>query len=127
MTPAWTFGAEKISKCHFEFGCVVVRRGNRSISISNFTVGTLVTVPCSHVGHIFRKRSPYKWLPGVNVVKKNAVRVAEVWLDDYKVNDEGGELNSIFIVLCFQKYYYERFNFDLVGFAFELVAGRIQR
>lgn len=57
--------------------------------------GTLVTVPCSHVGHIFRKRSPYKWLPGVNVVKKNAVRVAEVWLDDYK------------------KYYYERFNYDL--------------
>ena len=48
-------------------------------------LGTLVTVPCSHVGHIFRKRSPYKWLPGVNVVKKNAVRVAEVWLDDYKV------------------------------------------
>lgn len=48
-------------------------------------LGTLVTVPCSHVGHIFRKRSPYKWLPGVNVVKKNAVRLAEVWLDDYKV------------------------------------------
>ena len=47
--------------------------------------GTLVTAPCSHVGHIFRKRSPYKWLPGVNVVKKNAVRVAEVWLDEYKV------------------------------------------
>ncbi|CAF0944565.1 unnamed protein product [Adineta steineri] len=57
--------------------------------------GTLVTAPCSHVGHIFRKRSPYKWLPGVNVVKKNAVRVAEVWLDEYK------------------KYYYERFNYDL--------------
>ena len=55
------------------------------ISFSN-DQGTLVTVPCSHVGHIFRKRSPYKWLPGVNVVKKNAVRVAEVWLDEYKVN-----------------------------------------
>jgi polypeptide N-acetylgalactosaminyltransferase len=48
-------------------------------------LGTLLTAPCSHVGHIFRKRSPYKWLPGVNVVKKNSIRVAEVWLDDYKV------------------------------------------
>ena len=52
---------------------------------SSYCIGTLVTAPCSHVGHIFRKRSPYKWLLGVNVVKKNAVRVAEVWLDEYKV------------------------------------------
>jgi polypeptide N-acetylgalactosaminyltransferase len=50
-----------------------------------FYTGTLVSVPCSHVGHIFRKRSPYKWLPGVNVVKKNTIRLAEVWLDEYKV------------------------------------------
>ncbi|XP_074658769.1 polypeptide N-acetylgalactosaminyltransferase 5-like isoform X2 [Tubulanus polymorphus] len=57
--------------------------------------GTLEIIPCSHVGHIFRKRSPYSWGTGGNVVKKNSVRVAEVWLDDYK------------------KYYYERFNNDL--------------
>lgn len=49
-------------------------------------LGTLLTAPCSHVGHIFRKRSPYQWLTGVNVVKKNAVRLAEVWLDDFKVS-----------------------------------------
>lgn len=78
-------------------------------------LGTLVTAPCSHVGHIFRKRSPYKWLPGVNVVKKNAVRVAEVWLDEYKVSVDccsppvrNVRLRSV------QKYYYERFNYDLV-------------
>lgn len=46
--------------------------------------GTLEIIPCSHVGHIFRKRSPYKWKPGVNVLRKNTVRLAEVWLDDYK-------------------------------------------
>jgi polypeptide N-acetylgalactosaminyltransferase len=57
--------------------------------------GILEIIPCSHVGHIFRKRSPYKWKTGVNVVKKNTIRLAEVWMDDYK------------------KYYYERFNFDL--------------
>lgn len=59
--------------------------------------GVLEIIPCSHVGHIFRKRSPYKWRTGVNVVKKNSIRLAEVWMDEYK------------------KYYYERFNNDLVS------------
>ncbi|KAE9540873.1 hypothetical protein AGLY_004118 [Aphis glycines] len=57
--------------------------------------GTLEIVPCSHVGHIFRKRSPYKWRTGVNVLKKNSIRLAEVWMDDYA------------------KYYYERIGNDL--------------
>ncbi|MCP9258749.1 Polypeptide N-acetylgalactosaminyltransferase 5 [Dirofilaria immitis] len=55
-------------------------------------------IPCSHVGHIFRKRSPYKWRSGVNVLKRNSVRLAEVWMDEYK------------------KYYYERINNDLGDF-----------
>ena len=59
--------------------------------------GVLEIVLCSHVGHIFRKRSPYKWRSGVNVVKKNSIRVAEVWMDEYA------------------KYYYDRFNNDLVS------------
>lgn len=45
--------------------------------------GTLEIVPCSHVGHIFRKRSPYKWRSGVNVLKKNSVRLAEVYENYY--------------------------------------------
>lgn len=45
--------------------------------------GTLEIVPCSHVGHIFRKRSPYKWKTGTNVLKRNSVRLAKVWMDDY--------------------------------------------
>ena len=60
--------------------------------------GTLEIVPCSHVGHIFRKRSPYKWRTGVNVLKRNSIRLAEVWLDDYK------------------KYYYDRIGNDLGNF-----------
>jgi polypeptide N-acetylgalactosaminyltransferase len=35
------------------------------------------------VGHIFRKKSPYVWRPGVNVMKKNSIRLIEVWLDEY--------------------------------------------
>jgi len=57
--------------------------------------GTLEIVPCSHVGHIFRKRSPYKWRSGVNVLRRNTIRLAEVWLDEYK------------------EYYYDRIGHDL--------------
>lgn len=57
--------------------------------------GELLCTPCSHVGHIFRKRSPYKWPSNVNVVRKNTVRLAEVWLDEYK------------------NYYYERIQNEL--------------
>lgn len=47
--------------------------------------GSLETVVCSVVGHIFRSRSPYKW--NINVkdpLKRNLLRLADVWLDDYK-------------------------------------------
>ena len=58
--------------------------------------GTLETIPCSHVGHVFRKRSPYTWDLKRNALKRNLVRLAEVWLDEFK------------------EYYYMRINHDLV-------------
>lgn len=42
--------------------------------------GVLEIVPCSHVGHIFRKKSPYKWRPGVDVGRLNGNRLAKVCL-----------------------------------------------
>ncbi|CAH1112995.1 unnamed protein product [Psylliodes chrysocephalus] len=45
--------------------------------------GVLEIVPCSHVGHIFRKRSPYKWKQNVDVFRRNNIRLAEVWMDSY--------------------------------------------
>ena len=60
--------------------------------------GSLEILPCSHVGHVFRSRSPYKWRSGVNVLRRNSVRLAEVWMDDYK------------------KYYYDRIGHDLGDF-----------
>lgn len=50
------------------------------------------------VGHIFRKRSPYKWRQGVNVLRRNSVRLAEVWMDEYA------------------QYYYQRIGNDLGNF-----------
>lgn len=59
--------------------------------------GTLLTAPCSHVGHVFRKTPPYSFGPKKNVVKNNLVRMAEVWLDDFK------------------DYYYQNINYTLVS------------
>uniref|UniRef100_A0A1I8AFW5 Glyco_trans_2-like domain-containing protein n=1 Tax=Steinernema glaseri TaxID=37863 RepID=A0A1I8AFW5_9BILA len=46
--------------------------------------GRLVIVPCSRVGHIFRKRTPYSWKKGVEDVTYNKIRLAQVWMDEYK-------------------------------------------
>ncbi|KAL5017649.1 hypothetical protein ScPMuIL_007238 [Solemya velum] len=58
--------------------------------------GRIVIHPCSHVAHIFRTKSPYEWNDSYfNIIRRNAVRTAEVWLDDYK------------------QFYYERIKYEL--------------
>nr|XP_022307306.1 polypeptide N-acetylgalactosaminyltransferase 1-like isoform X2 [Crassostrea virginica] len=58
--------------------------------------GSLEIHPCSHVAHIFRSVSPYKWGKSFGeILRKNSVRTAEVWMDEYK------------------HIYYERLNYNL--------------
>lgn len=61
--------------------------------------GSLEIHPCSHVAHIFRSVSPYKWGKSFGeILRKNSVRTAEVWMDEYR------------------HIYYERLNYNLVRF-----------
>ena len=46
--------------------------------------GSIEIVPCSRVGHVFRAWSPYPWRTDINVLTYNPLRVAMVWMDDYK-------------------------------------------
>ena len=45
--------------------------------------GSMEVLPCSRVAHIERKKKPYNSNLGF-YTKRNALRVAEVWMDDYK-------------------------------------------
>nr|XP_057938923.1 polypeptide N-acetylgalactosaminyltransferase 5 isoform X2 [Doryrhamphus excisus] len=47
--------------------------------------GEIEIIPCSRVGHIFRKQSPHNFPKDKRrTVERNLARVAEVWLDEYK-------------------------------------------
>ena len=48
--------------------------------------GTLELIPCSRVGHVFRRRRPYGSPDGEDTMTRNSLRVAMVWMDEYKVH-----------------------------------------
>ncbi|XP_054713215.1 polypeptide N-acetylgalactosaminyltransferase 11-like [Uloborus diversus] len=48
--------------------------------------GKLEIIPCSRVGHVFRRRRPYGSPDGEDTLTYNSLRVAHVWMDEYIEN-----------------------------------------
>ncbi|KAJ8871595.1 hypothetical protein PR048_027921 [Dryococelus australis] len=51
--------------------------------------GSLEMIPCSRVGHVFRRRRPYGSPTGEDTMTHNSLRVAHVWMDEYKCESVG--------------------------------------
>lgn len=81
-----------LNLCAIAFGPQgrAVASGNFSVKLTKFFYlqvwlcgGSMEVLPCSRVAHIERKKKPYNSNIGF-YTKRNALRVAEVWMDDYK-------------------------------------------
>ncbi|KAL5017650.1 hypothetical protein ScPMuIL_007239 [Solemya velum] len=91
-SPTMAGGLFSIDRKYFEHlgkyddGMIIWGGENLELSFRIWMCGGSIEIhPCSHVAHIFRNRSPYDWVYGVNtVIRRNTVRTAEVWLDEYK-------------------------------------------
>ncbi|XP_055629524.1 putative polypeptide N-acetylgalactosaminyltransferase 9 [Toxorhynchites rutilus septentrionalis] len=90
-TPAMAGGLFSISRAFFERlgwydeGFDIYGIENIELSMKSWICGgKMVTVPCSRVAHIQKTGHPYLTQTKKDVVRANSLRLAEVWMDEYK-------------------------------------------
>uniref|UniRef100_A0A182K1J1 Ricin B lectin domain-containing protein n=1 Tax=Anopheles christyi TaxID=43041 RepID=A0A182K1J1_9DIPT len=90
-TPAMAGGLFAINRTFFERlgwyddGFDIYGIENIELSMKSWMCGgKMVTVPCSRVGHIQKTAHPYLYKQTKDVVRANSIRLAEVWMDEYK-------------------------------------------
>lgn len=83
---------------------------NRHVLLKVWTCGGSLEIhPCSRVGHVFRKQTPYTFPGGTaKVIHHNAARTAEVWMDEYK------EFFYKMVPGKFFRFFFSTFHFDLI-------------
>ncbi|KAM9343754.1 polypeptide N-acetylgalactosaminyltransferase 6-like [Pholidichthys leucotaenia] len=90
-TPTFAGGLFSVSKSYFNhigsYDDQMEFWGGENLEMS-FRVwqcgGQVEIIPCSVVGHIFREQNPHTFPNSSITITRNLVRLAEVWLDDYK-------------------------------------------
>uniref|UniRef100_A0A182PBN7 Ricin B lectin domain-containing protein n=1 Tax=Anopheles epiroticus TaxID=199890 RepID=A0A182PBN7_9DIPT len=90
-TPAMAGGLFSIERTFFERlgwydeGFEMYGIENIELSMKSWMCGgRMVIVPCSRVAHIKKQSHPYFDSIGMDIVMKNSLRLAEVWMDEYK-------------------------------------------